>query len=198
MHSCNLDEVRAWEKKLNSDPKPHFFSVWEKLTKNFGKRNLLSYFEEAYNHLQTLQNEEERFRESFHAGVLTPLKEEKNRTHMKKSVYRNLISLYGKFVSMKQQYGEAISATAQHLSPHLQKHTKIVTTKTQKTVTHTLQEKHASAQDWARGKREELFTRIASYEAALEGLEHQEHEDYKEKIRSLGEKIRVLEEKYHI
>ncbi len=197
MRTCNLDEVRVWEKKLISDPKPHFFLIWEKLGKEFGKRKLLSSFEEAYNYFKTLKDEESRFSQSFHAKILKPLKDEKNRTYIKRSIYDKLMSIYGKFISIKENYGEAIFTTTK-LSPQLEKKTKTLRRETKSKIKKNFQEKNPYPQDWAKHKRDILLTEIASYKAALEGLEYPKDSDYEEKIRNCKDEIINLETRYKI
>lgn len=131
--------VKAWEALLQNDAKSHFLKNWERLGKRFGKKELLECFSDGFEYFWQLWRGGGAFKESFESKVSNPLKDKSNTNFFKWiATYNPLMSLYGKFIFLRDYYGESFLQTFDAVSPKVGREAKNIKTKAKQKLTKNL------------------------------------------------------------
>ncbi|HKL44009.1 MAG TPA: hypothetical protein VJ892_01890 [Candidatus Absconditabacterales bacterium] len=96
---------KYWEEYLSQDKNEKFKNNWEKLSKRYGKKDILELFLNGFERV----NNGEDFKGSFNLEVSSKLKKKKGQGYMnKKTTFVPLMSLFGKFRHFLKDYNDGL------------------------------------------------------------------------------------------
>ncbi len=99
--------VKNREKMLQNDKNNGFLSKWEKQSKKFGKKTIFNLFQSTYDSLKS-DTDTYQFKNKFDKIIIKTLKEKKDIQFFKKTNYKEIMSLFGKFTYIIKNYWDEV------------------------------------------------------------------------------------------
>lgn len=104
------NSIKNWENLLKNDKKQSFLEKWEKQSQKFGKKTIFNLFQLAYDSCDS-DPINEQFNERFDTIIIKALKQKKDIQFLNKKNYKEIMSLFGKFIHIMKNHKDDVLNT---------------------------------------------------------------------------------------